>query len=770
MNTAVTYDDRVVAKFLFASVLWGAVGMLVGLFVATLLAFHDAGLGQSWLSYGRLRPLHTNAVIFAFVGNMIFAGIYYSLQRLLKARMASDALSQLHFWGWQAIIVAAAITLPLGITQSKEYAELEWPIDLAVVVVWVAFAVNVFWTIAKRREKHLYVAIWFYLATIVTVAILYIVNNLALPVFGGALKSYSAFAGVQDALVQWWYGHNAVAFFLTTPVLGIMYYFLPKAADRPVYSYRLSIVHFWALVFMYIWAGPHHLLFTALPEWAQSMGMLFSLMLWAPSWGGMLNGLLTLRGAWHKVRTDPVLKFFVAGVTFYGMATFEGPLLSIKSVSGLAHYTDWIVGHVHSGALGWNGFMAAGMFYWLVPRLYGVQLKSNGAADAHFWTATIGILLYAVAMWISGVTQGLMWRATTADGALLYPNFVETLIAIRPMYLMRIVGGSLYLFGFGLMIWNLVATARAGRAVVVTVHTPELERRPDEPTWRELLLAKPVFVAIAAVALCLALFVADASGFVLVVVGAVALAIASYVGYALTRRADGSRGYHQLLEGRPLVFTSLTILAVLVGGVVELVPTIVAKRAVPTGAVVAPYAPLEIHGRDVYVREGCFTCHSQMIRPLLDEKLRYGPPSTAGESHWDRPFQWGSKRTGPDLARLGGKYPDVWHWQHMMDPRALSPGSNMPAYTWLSTAKVDFAHTAAKMHALATLGTPYAADAIAAGPADAEAHARAVAAGLANAGVTAAHDSELVALIAYLQRLGKPNGGPPDDGAPVAAR
>ena len=435
----IVYDDATPRNFVMASVIWGVVGMLVGALIALQLAWWPANV-HSMLSFGRLRPLHTNAVIFAFVGNMVFAGIYHSSQRLLKARLGSDALSKVHFWGWQAIIVSAAITLPLGFTQAKEYAELEWPIDIAIAIVWVVFAINFFWMIAKRNEKHLYVAIWFYIASVITVAVLHIVNSIAIPVF--AFKSYSVYGGAQDALVQWWYGHNAVAFFLTTPVLGIMYYYLPKAAGRPVYSYRLSIIHFWALIFLYIWAGPHHLLNTALPDWAQTLGMIFSLMLWAPSWGGMLNGLLTLRGAWDKLRTDPVLKFFAAGVTFYGMATFEGPLLSIKSVSGLAHYTDWIIGHVHAGALGWNGFMAAGMFYWMIPKLYGKDLYSKRLADIHFWLGTFGILLYVIAMWVSGVTQGLMWRALSPDGSLMYPTFVETLIALMPMYWMRLIGGT----------------------------------------------------------------------------------------------------------------------------------------------------------------------------------------------------------------------------------------------------------------------------------------------------------------------------------------
>ncbi|MDH5753043.1 MAG: cytochrome-c oxidase, cbb3-type subunit I, partial [Deltaproteobacteria bacterium] len=418
------YDDAIVRKFLLATIIWGVVGFLVGVIIASQLADWRLNLGVPWLTFSRLRPLHTNAVIFAFVGNCLFAGVYYSTQRLLKARMFSDVLSNINFWGWQLIIVSAAVTLPFGITTSKEYAELEWPIDIAIALIWVVFAINFFGTMIKRRERHLYVAIWFYIATIITVALLHIVNSIAMPV--SFLKSYSAYAGVQDALVQWWYGHNAVAFFLTTPILGLMYYFVPKAAGRPVYSYRLSIVHFWALVFLYIWAGPHHLLYTALPDWLQILGMTFSLMLIAPSWGGMINGLLTLRGAWDKVRTDPILKFFVVAITFYGMSTFEGPMMSIRSVNALSHYTDWTIGHVHSGALGWNGLMAFGMIYWLVPRLWGREMAKPSWVNTHFWLATIGIVIYMVSMWVAGITQGLMWRAFDNDGFLVYGNFMET--------------------------------------------------------------------------------------------------------------------------------------------------------------------------------------------------------------------------------------------------------------------------------------------------------------------------------------------------------
>ena len=752
----ITYDDVSVRRFMLASMFWGLIGMIVGLLIATQLAFPELNFAPL-LSFGRLRPLHTNAVIFAFVGNMLFAGVYYSTQRLCKSRMASDVLSSLHFYGWQAIIVAAAITLPLGYTQGKEYAELEWPIDILIALIWVVFAINFFWTLAIRRQKHLYVALWFYISTIITVAVLHIVNSLALPVFSG-LKSYSIYAGVQDALVQWWYGHNAVAFFLTTPILGIMYYFLPKAVDRPVYSYRLSIVHFWALIFMYIWAGPHHLLYTALPDWAQSMGMVFSLMLWAPSWGGMINGLLTLRGAWNKLRTDPVIKFFIAGVTFYGMATFEGPLLSIKSVSGLAHYTDWIIGHVHTGALGWNGFMAAGLFYFLVPKLWNRPLHSKLLADLHFWTATIGILLYTISMWVSGVTQGLMWKAVTDEGALLYPSFVETLIAIRPMYLTRMVGGTLYIIGYVLMLVNLIQTIRAGApeetSVTVVEEEPSTEK---EVAWPALVFSRPILLAGFAVLLIGAFFLIDSVKIWIPVVTLMSgFLVAAWIAYASKRNREGQLNVHRALEGRSLIFTALVLIAVLIGGVAEILPTIVLDRAVPlTGEIQKPYRPLELHGRDIYVREGCYVCHSQMIRPFRSEKLRYGDPSTAGEFIYDHPFQWGSKRTGPDLHRVGGKYGNLWHYQHMMDPRSTSQGSNMPSYAFLSKSKLDLGDTAVKMNAMKTLGVPYSGQEISASGGELETQAKSIVADLRNQGINLDWDSQMVAIIAYLQRLGR---------------
>jgi len=700
-----SYDDGVVRQFVLATLVWGLVALLAGVFIASQLADWRLNFGISWLTFGRVRPVHTNAAIFAFCGNAIFAGIYYSSQRLLKARMFSDFLSQFHFWGWQAIIVAAAITLPMGYTVGKEYAELEWPISLAITVVWVAFAVNFFGTIARRRERHLYVALWFYIATIVTIALLHVINSINIPV--SLWKSYPIYAGVQDALVQWWYGHNAVAFFLTTPFLGLMYYFLPKAAERPVYSYRLSIIHFWSLVFVYIWAGPHHLLYTALPEWAQTLGMVFSIMLWAPSWGGMINGLLTLRGAWHRVRTEPILKFFVAGLTFYGMATFEGPLLSIKSVSAVAHYTDWIIGHVHGGTLGWNGFIIFAMLYWLVPRLWKTTLYSVRLANIHFWIGLMGTITYVVSMWIAGITQGLMWRAVDGSGKLVYPDFLETVLKIVPLYYVRAIGGTLFLVGFIIMLYNVYKTIRLApkeRAVEI-VRAPAL--------------------------------------------GGTTLA------------ALGNRP-HRVLEGLPQLFTILTFIAVSVGGIIEFVPTMLASEYVEANPAIKPYSPLQLHGRDIYVREGCYLCHSQMIRPIDSETTRYGDFSRPEESKYDHPFQWGSKRTGPDLARVGGKYPDLWHYRHMQDPRDVSPGSIMPTYPWLYSDKTDFAIIKRKITVMKQLGVPYSDADIGSAIADAHAEAAIIASGLKEQGVSGAlEDKEIVALIAYLQRLGVDwkNGG-----------
>ena len=471
-NNTVAYTDDAVRGFALAAVLWGVVGMAVGVFIAAQLTWPELNFGIPWLSYGRLRPLHTNAVIFAFGGCALFATSYHVVQRTCQTPLFLPWLAKLTFWGWQLVILAAAISLPMGYTQGKEYAELEWPIDILIAVVWVAYAVVFFGTIGIRKVRHIYVANWFFGAFIIAVALLHIVNSAALP--AGMMKSYSAYAGVQDAMVQWWYGHNAVGFFLTAGFLGMMYYYIPKQAERPVYSYRLSIVHFWALIFTYMWAGPHHLHYTALPDWAQSVGMVFSLVLLAPSWGGMINGVMTLSGAWHKLRDDPILKFLIVALSFYGMSTFEGPMMSIKTVNALSHYTDWTIGHVHSGALGWVGLISMGSLYHLIPRLYGRrQMHSVAAIELHFWIATLGIVLYIAAMWIAGVMQGLMWRAVNPDGTLVY-TFVESVKATFPFYVVRLVGGLLYLAGMGVMAWNVVMTVRSGERAVA--YAPQLVR------------------------------------------------------------------------------------------------------------------------------------------------------------------------------------------------------------------------------------------------------------------------------------------------------
>lgn len=750
---SVTYDDRIVRYFLGAAVFWAIVAMFVGVLIASQMSFHVLNFDTSWLTFGRMRPLHTNAAVFAFVGNMMFAGIYHSTQRLVRTRLASGFLSWLHFWGWQLIIVAAAITLPLGFTRGKEYAELIWPIDIAVAFIWVVFAVNFFWTLAVRNEKSLYVAIWFYIATIITVAMLYIVNHLSLPT--SFLHSYPIFGGAQDALVQWWYGHNAVAFFLTTPILGIMYYYLPKAAERPVYSYRLSIVHFWSLVFVYIWAGPHHLLNTALPEWLQSLGMVFSLMLWAPSWGGMLNGLLTLRGAWHKLRTDPVLKFFAAGVTFYGMATFEGPLLAIRSVNALSHYTDWTIGHVHAGTLGWNSFMAAGMFYWMAPRLWGAKLYSTKLADLHFWLGMIGILLYVAAMWVSGITTGLMLNSVTSEGVLAYPNFLEAVNSVRPMLLMRAIGGGIFLIGFVLMAYNLIRTARSGAPVVTTVEVPAPERRVREGMtfWQGIFNAPMLYSTLLIVFASLWGFtggmLSTVSFVLLVETALVAMIHMSISG------AKWNDWYDRLLESW-LPFTVLTFLAVAVGGMIQILPLVFSRQAVAyETATQHVYTPLELCGRDIYVREGCYTCHSQMIRSLVGDVLRYGASGRVGESVYDHPFQWGSKRTGPDLARAGGKYPNMWHFQHFENPRSTSVGSNMPSYPWLYRQKADLEALPSKIAVLRRLGVPFPERSHDEIREESLVQGRAIAADLATGGVKISPDTEVIALIAYIQQLGK---------------
>ncbi|MBP6217945.1 MAG: cytochrome-c oxidase, cbb3-type subunit I [Oligoflexales bacterium] len=692
-NPKLSYDDGIVRLFVWATIIFGVIGMVAGVLAALQLAWWPANLGLPWTSFGRIRPVHTNAVVFAFAGNAFFVALYYSLQRLLKTRMYSDLLSRIHFWGWQFIILLVAITLPLGMTRGKEYAEAEWPIAILITVIWVVLCLNVFFTLKVRRVQHLYVAIWFYLASLLAIAMLHIVNALVIPL--DWFKSYSIYSGVQDALVQWWYGHNAVGFLLTTPFLGLMYYFVPKACGQPVYSYRLSIIHFWSLVFIYIWAGPHHLLYSSLPEWAQSLGMVFSLMLLAPSWGGMINGLLTMRGTWDRLKSDPVLKFFLLALTFYGMATLEGSLLSIKSLNLLTHDTDYTIAHVHGGGLGWVGGMVFGMLYYLAPRLWQRELYSKSLAHTHFWLATIGILLYVSSMWVAGLMQGLMWFATDKNGYLLYPQFIETVEAIKPLYWARLIGGTLYLVGAILCLYNLIRTALAGSC-------------PADET------------------------------------------------FSYTREVSKHVGtVHEKIEHRGLLMGVLAFIALAVGGLCEFIPAFLVEIPEEKLAHIRPYTALELEGRDVYIEEGCSYCHTQMVRTYAKETLRYGPKSEQEEFIYDHPFLWGSKRTGPDLHRVGGKYPDLWHYRHMKDPRSISPGSVMPSYAWLESSRIDRTRLSDKLDVMRRLGVPYSAEEIKTAESMARQQAEGILSRLSKDGVQELPwDSKLLALIAYLQRLG----------------
>ncbi len=693
------YDNSIIRKFGAATLIWSVVGMLIGILIAFQMAYPSLNFDNPYTSFGRLRPIHTNAVIFAFVGNAVFAGSYWVLQRTMKTRLYSDLLGKIHFWGWQLIIVLGALTLILGYTTGKEYAELEWPIDILITLVWVVYGINMFGTILQRRVKHLYVAVWFFIATWVTVAMLHIVNSFEVPVT--MWKSYSLYAGLQDALIQWWYGHNAVAFFLTTPFLGLMYYVVPKAANKPVYSYKWSIIHFWSLIFIYIWAGPHHLIYTALPEWAQVIGTAFSIMLILPSWGGMLNGLYTIRGAWDKVREDPILKMLVVALTCYGMATFEGPLLSTRQFNAITHYTDWTVAHVHIGALGWNGFICFALLYLIVPKMWGTKLYSQKLGNQHFLIATLGILLYAIPMYWAGFSQSTMWKAFTDEGVLKY-NFLETLTSIQPLYILRAIGGSLYLVGSCFGIYNLYKTMKQGRFIAEEeAEAPSLKSQNSEQASNKKL---PWF---------------------------------------------------SVLETKPMRLLLFSLIAVSIGTVAELVPAFMVDNNVPTISAVKPYTPLELYGRDIYLREGCYNCHSQMIRPFRDEIARYGEYSKAGESVYDHPFQWGSKRTGPDLARIGGKYSHDWHYRHMEDPEDISPGSNMPTYPWLLEDEMDTRTLPKKIRVMQQLGVPYPEDYDKMAVDELNAQAEKITDELHEQKIKSAKsNTEIIALIAYLQRLG----------------
>jgi cytochrome c oxidase cbb3-type subunit I/II len=696
------YDNKTVKYFIIATMVWGAVALIVGLLIALQLAFPAFNLGIEYTSFGRTRPLHTNAVIFAFIGNAMFAGIYYSLQRVLKARLFNDVLSKIHFWGWQLIIVLAALTLLTGFTSGKEYAELEWPVDLLIAVIWVTFGWNMIGTILKRRVKHIYASVWWYLATFLGVAVLHIVNSIEIPF--SLLKSYPVYAGAQDAVVQWWYGHNAVAFFLTTPWLGLMYYYLPKASNRPIYSYQLSIVHFWTLIFLYMWSGPHHLLYQALPDWVQALGVTFSIMLIAPSWGGMINGLLTLRGAWDKVRDNADLKFIVVALTAYGMATFEGPMMSLKSVNAISHFTDWTIAHTHIAGMGWNGGLIFGMLYWLVPKLFRTPLYSKKLANTHFWIATLGILLFAIPLYWAGITQWLMLREYTANGLLTYPNFLETTTQIMPMYHARIFGGLLYFTGFLLFFYNIFKTIQAGNMV------------DDEATEAPVLT--------------------DSS--------------ARKYGETL----------HRLIERKGVVFAVLVFIALAIGGAVEIIPMLRVESNIPRIASVTPYTPLELTGRDIYISNGCYNCHSQQVRPLRWETDRYGEYSKIGEFVYDHPFQWGSRRTGPDLARAGyvgsSTYKTaIWHYNHFTKPKEINPQTIMPAYPWLVKNTVDLGQIPVKIRVMQTLGVPYAKDYDQKAVADYREQAQKIVEELKASGVNIAADKEIIAMIAYLHTLGR---------------
>lgn len=751
-SDAFSYDDRIVRMFATATILWGGLATLVGLVIALLLVLPRLSDGLGWLgeyvTFNRLRPLHTNLALWAFAGNGLFAAVYYSTQRLCKSRMWSAALSQLHFWSWQAIAVAALVTLPLAITQGRKHAELEWWIDVAIAVAWIGFfGANFFMTLATRREHRIYISLWFYIATILTVAILHLFNNLVVP--SGWGNSYPLYAGVQDALMQWWYGHNLLAFLLTMPFLGLMYYFLPKAANRPIASYRLAILHFWGLVFFYIWAGPHQVHYTALPDWLSTLGMLFGLIVWMPLWGGMINGLMTLWGSRNTAAADPVLKFFFAALVFYGISTFDGVLQSIKSVNALTHYTDWTIAQVHTGTLGWNGMLTFGMLYWLLPRLFQTRLWSPRLAGWHFWVAIAGILLYIVPIYAAGFLQGSRWMALDQTGRLRYPEFLEVVQTVLPLWWLRVVGGALFIAGLVMLVVNYVMTWRSRPAVYdAPVYAwPRLESSQDPA---EAASDAPIEDPLA---------------------GAPVLGLGRRLGQASHLR------WHRRWERHPLRFSLLVLLLVVVASMIGMAPMFLIRGNLPTvtGTGIEPYTPLELAGREIYLAEGCINCHSQMVRPLVAETQRYGDYSKAVEYVYDRPVQWGTRRVGPDLAREGSTRSSLWHWLHLEDPRDefASPGSVMPSFAHLLGAKLDFDKLTERVEAAHSLGAPYDRE-LSEAAAMAREQAERVAADIVSQGGPVERvlpggerimvmDTQAVALIAYLQRLGTDRFRPPAD-------
>ena len=721
-----SYNDSIVRLFALATLFWGVIATLVGLVVALLLVMPELAISK-FVSFGRLRPLLTNLAIFGFAGNAIFAGVYYSTQRLCKTRLYSDILGILHFWGWQLVNVAAVVTLPLGITQAKPYAELEWPIDIAIGVVWMGcFGVNFFMTLKQRRERNLYVSLWFYIASIVGFAILHVVGNLVVPL--SLFKSVPVYAGVQDALLQAWYSHGVITYFLTMPFMGLMYYFLPKAADRPVFSYKLCIVHFWSFVFIGIWAGPYQLNYTSVATWVSSLGLVFSLMLLMPSWAGVVNGLSTLRGAWNRVGSEPVLKFFVAGLVFYGIAVFERSLLSTKTFSAASQYTDWPDASIQLGALGWIGFMVFGMLYWLLPKVFQTKLSSPSFASFHFWIATAGVLLYIVSAHVAGITQSSMWLEFNADGYLAHTDFIETVTSVQTIRWISLVGGLLYAGGIVMLAFNFFKTWQSRPN---EYEASSGEAAPLSNDFSEEPIAKSRIDGVL------------------------------NVGHKLDVWQQAT--WHRAWERRPMRFVVWTTIAIVVSSVFLLLPTFLIPANVPTIETVKPYTPLELAGRDIYIAEGCASCHSQQIRPLLADTERYGGYSEAGEFVFDRPNLWGSRRIGPDLSREGGKRTGLWHLEHFSNPSAKTQGSVMPSFAHLTVTKLDYDSIQERIVLASQFGTPDQD----LGPVDelAKVQARRIAWELAQLGgpmtVESVGGEELrvdetqtVALIAYIQRLG----------------
>jgi cytochrome c oxidase cbb3-type subunit I/II len=716
-----TYDDDIVRKFATATIAWGLIATVAGLVGALLLVVPQMFGVNPRLNFGRLRPLHTNVAIFAFIGNGIFAAIYYSTQRLCKARMWSDVLSRVHFWAWQAIILVGTISLPVGITQGRESAELEWPIDLAIAIVWIlVFGGNFLMTLLHRRERHMYISLWFYIAAIVTVGFLHVFNNVVVP--AELWQGDAIYAGVQDAFMQWWYGHNLMAFLLIMPFLGLMYYFVPKASGQPVFSYRLGIIHFWSLVLLYVWAGPHHLHYTAIPEWASSLGMLFGLMLWMPSWGGMVNGLLTLRGSAKQAVSDPALKFFFAALVCYGIFTLEESLLSIKSINGLTQYTDWMIAHVHVGALGWNGLLIFGMLYWLLPRLFQTKIWSDKLVSLHFWLTVLGMGLYVLPIYAAGCQQAWQLQKLNETGYLEFPVFMDTVEALRPFWWLRVVGGVLYVSGVVTLAVNALLT---------------WSTRPSQYDIPEL--SAPRFIAD---------FTEDKP-----------LPASRYADVPMLDAAKRLEvwtrlAWHRQWERFPVKFAVLTGSAVLFATLFQAIPIFLIRGSVPTIATVEPYTPLELAGRHLYIAEGCVNCHTQIVRPLLTETMRHGEYSKPDEFFYDAPALWGSRRIGTDLAREGGRHTSWWHWQHFANPRFEIETSLMPGYGHLLDADLNYQAIEPLVRAASYQGAHYNFDPNNSEPIARQQAERIAAEIVAQGGPPLTFDKQAVALIAYLQRLG----------------